>query len=394
MTGREKVEAAFSSGGTTEFAAVICYEGIFIRDHWDELTECPWWYQQAPDLERQLAWRRDVIRRTGQDWFELPVAPPRSERESQALQVLGGQVVRVDRRTGRQERLLRPSVGGWNPLGRVQSVRPQWLAETPEEIEAQVPTMQGSPEQAVARGAGDLARALLDEFGRELYPFRQVSSPLWATYDLWGFEGMMEMVASRPDLVLHACERYLARAQYQVRLAAALGAKGVWIEECLTDMISPAAFARLSLPYLQRLVEEIRSAGMHSIYYYCGDPNDRWEHLLAAGADALSLEESKKGFRIDIEEVAQRADGRCAILGNLDAIGVLQDADDATLRAEIERQLAAGRRNRGRFVMSIGSPVTPATPVARVRRYCALVRQSNAAWLKGRSRANEDDAFA
>jgi len=95
--------------------------------------------------------------------------------------------------------------------------------------------------------------------------------------------------------------------------------------------------------------------------------------LLAVGADALSLEESKKGFVIDIEEVVERAQGKCAVLGNLDAVGVLQDGTEEELRAEIERQIAAGRKNGNRFVMSIGSPVTPGTSVERVRLYCDLV---------------------
>jgi len=45
------------------------------------------------------------------------------------------------------------------------------------------------------------------------------------------------------------------------------------------------------------------------------------------------------------------------------------------LRAEIARQITAGRRNGSRFIMSLGSPVTPGTPVVRVRRYCELVRE-------------------
>jgi len=61
MTGREKMEAAFSAGGTPEIPALVPYEDIFIRDHWDELTDLPWWYREAPDLEHQLAWRRKVI---------------------------------------------------------------------------------------------------------------------------------------------------------------------------------------------------------------------------------------------------------------------------------------------------------------------------------------------
>ena len=198
---------------------------------------------------------------------------------------------------------------------------------------------------------------------------------MWVTYNLWGFAGMMTLIASRPDLVRRACGRYLTGVLRQVTEAAALGARAIWIEECLTDMISPAAFASLNAPVVRQLVEGIAAEGMKSIYYYCGDPGGKWEHILAIGADALALEESKKGFTIDIAEVAERVRGRCTLLGNLDAIDLLEKGSDEDLRREIERQIEAGRRNGSRFVMSLGSPVTPGTTAERVRRYCDLVHE-------------------
>ena len=114
---------------------------------------------------------------------------------------------------------------------------------------------------------------------------------------------------------------------------------------------------------------------MHAIYYYCGNPWDRMAHLLSVGADALSLEEGKKGFQIDVEDVVKAAGGRCVVFGNVDAIGLIEHGSDEELRHEIRRQIAAGRRNGSRFVLSIGSPVTPRTPVARVRRYCDLAHE-------------------
>ena len=72
MTGRGKMEAALSPEGTSEVPAVVCYEGIYVRDHWRQLTNYPWWYAQAPDIDRQMLWRREAIERTGQDWFALP----------------------------------------------------------------------------------------------------------------------------------------------------------------------------------------------------------------------------------------------------------------------------------------------------------------------------------
>jgi len=373
MTGREKIEAAFSPDGTDEIPVVICYEGIYVRDHWDQLTERPWWHQVVPDLERPLACQWEIIAKTGQDWFRLPYFYAREERETFAVEEREEGVFRLDLEMGEEGLWPAPQVGGWGTGP--HSVHPESLVETEEEIDARIPEPSGAePGMLKVDGRGDLAEMMLGEFGG-MYPLVHIASPLWQCYHLWGFEGMMIMVATRPDLVERVCQRSLAQCLVAVREAAVLGAAGVWIEECLTDMIGPDPFARLNVPFLTRLVEEIRTQGMHSIYYFCGDPAGKWEHLLAVGADALSLEESKKGFVIDIEEVVERVQGRCAVLGNLDAVGVLQDATEEELQKEIERQIAAGRRNGNRFIMSIGSPVTPGTSVERVRLYCDLVHE-------------------
>ena len=371
MDGRSRIESAFAHEGASAFGAVICYEGIFVRDHWAQLTDCPWWYRHSPDIRQQMRWRRDVIQATGQDWFVLPDCPPRRDRTEMRLDAGAEGVFLVEGDTKR--RIPQPQVGGWSVGGGVESVHPARPAGDEGEIDALIPLADGDPGEAMADGRGDLAAALLSEFGDRCFPIRHVLGPLWSCYQLWGFEGWMTMVAERPDLVHHACHRFLANRIQQIHLAAAMGAAGIWIEDCMTDMVGPRAFAELNVPFLAEMVAEMRNAGLRSVYYFCGDPTGKWDHLLAVGADALSLEESKKGFRIDIEEVVERTQGRSVVLGNLDAIHLLPSGSDDELSAEIHRQLAAGRRNGGRFFMSLGSPVTPGTHVGRVRRYSDLV---------------------
>ena len=374
-SGRSKVQAAFSPAGAPEIPAVIPYEGIFIRDHWRELTACPWWYAESPDLAHQLAWRRDVITAIGQDWCEAPSTFARDERDHLVIEERGGELFRVDRRTAEEEHLRPPVVSGWGADG-LAPVRPEYLPVTRDEIDRAIP-LDLEPDLTRLRsgGSADLAISLFEGHARDLCPIRSVGAPLWETYYVWGFEGMMTMVAHRPDLVEYACQRNLQRAFRSIRRSAALGARVIWIEDCMTDMISPRAYAALNLPFLRQVVAAVRAAGMWSIHYFCGNPAGKWDHLLATGADALSVEESKKGFVIDIEEVVARAGGRCTVLGNLDAVGMLQGGSDEELRAEIARQVAAGRRNGGRFIMSLGSPVTPQTPMARVRLYCNLAHE-------------------
>jgi len=376
MTGRQKTEAALSKNGTPEIPAVICYEGIFIRDQWERLTLYPWWYKQAPDMERQMAWRREVMEKISQDWFVLPSFYSSGRRQHLSIDVRGEEVFLIDSRTGKRDRLTKPEISGWQVQGGQHSVKQDHLAETLSEIDELIPVSSSSdPVRIMSDGRDDLASSLLKDFGATLYPIRHVASPLWLTYYLWGFEGMMTMIAEQPELVKHACRRFLAKSVHSVHEAAEMGAAGIWIEECMTDMISPEAFASLCVPFVRSLVDEIRAAGLKSIYYYCGDPAGKLEHLISVGADALSLEESKKGFVIDIEDVAEAVGGRCTILGNLDAINLLPDASEEQLRAEISRQIAAGRRNGSRFIMSLGSPVTPGTSVQKVRLYCDLTHE-------------------
>ncbi len=379
MTGRQKIEAALSKDGTPEIPAVICYEGIFIRDHWEQLTPYPWWYQETPDIDRQMAWRLEVIGRMNQDWFILPSFYSRERRQHLSIDVREEDIFLVDDRTGKREKLTKPEIGGWREWGGLHSIKRNHLAETLSEIDELIPVSSGAEHRRImSDGRNDMASSLLKDFGATLYPIWHVSSPLWSTYNLWGFEGMMTMIAQRPDLVKHACRRFLARSVHSVHEAATMGAAGIWIEECMTDMINPEMFASLCVPFVRSLVEEIRSAGLNSIYYFCGNPARKLVHLISVGADALSLEESKKGFVIDIEDVAERVQGRCALLGNLDAIKFLPHVDEEQLRDEISRQIAAGRRNDSRFIMSLGSPVTPGTSTWRVRLYCDLVHELGA----------------
>lgn len=374
LTPRDRILAALSPGGTSDFAAVIPYEGIYFRDRWFELSPRPWWHLHSPDIEQQLGWRRDAAQALGQDWFAVGPSTSAEDREALSIEERPEGVFCVDRRTGEERRLEEPRVSGIPDSSEPLTIQPPALPSTVEEVDACIrPPDAALPDRIIREGRDELARRCLQDFGAELFPISHVSSPLWTCYDRWGFEGMMLLLMDSPEVVLRACERNLEHQLVGVQVARAVGAQGIWIEECMLDMIRPDDYRTFNLPFVRRLTEAIRQAGMFSIHYFCGNPGRHWDCLLDTGADALALEEGKKGFEIPIEQVVERIGGRMCVLGNLDSIGVLQDGTDEDLEREIRRQLAAGRANRGRFIMSLGSPVTPGTPVSRVRRYCDLV---------------------
>ncbi len=374
LTGRQKIEAAFSREGSREFAATVCWEDVFVRDHWEQLTASPWYDQYSPDLERQMAWRRKALAHTGQDLLLVPSFYSRQERAHLTIADQPEGVFLIDQANGTRKKLEPPVLGGWSRSGQLESVRTARLPTTPEELEAAVALPAPTDTERIATdGRADLAHALIQ--AHQLYPIMYTDAPLWYLYELWGFEGMMTLIGERPDLVERACPHFTARTLDTVREAAMLGAAGVWIWEGFTDMISPQAYETLSVPWVRRVVEECRRLGIQSIHNFTGNPAGKLDAILSVGADALALEESKKDFVVDINELAAYVDGRCTLFGNLDAIGILQNGSDTQLRVAIAEQIAAGRRNQNRFVVCLGSPVTPATPVDRVRLYCDLVRE-------------------
>jgi len=369
MNSRQRIQAAFSKEGTSEIPAVLCYEGIYIGDHWKQLTSCPWWYASETDLDRQVMWRKEVYANIGQDWFNLPFCPTREERESVSFHVRQNGVFRVTRGTMNDVMLDEPTgdtrgfTQPWdNPQGPV----------TPEDIDSLFP-LNPLPDDIKIDGRKDLADLLLGGICADLCPLFHIDSPLQSCVSIWGYSGFMVKLIDDPSLVKYACERIVKLQERRIREIKALGAEVVWIEECYLDMVSPDMYKDFNAPYIQSVVDMIRAAGMKSVYYHTGDPARKLGQLLAIGADAVSFEEGKKGFKIDILDIVDAVQGNCTVLGNLDATTFLPVCTENELKAEIARHIAAGRRNGSRFVMSMGSPVTPGTPAAKVKLYCDLV---------------------
>lgn len=370
MTGREKILAAFTAEGSPETGVVACYDSIFIRDHYAALTAVPWWDPLQTDL---LA--RDYYQESGLEWFTVNACQSRAERSRQRFEKRLDGVWRVDTATGEATRLIEPTPSGTNTACATSLFAGLDLPETQSAIDAMIPPVpEFKRDMFLAEGRQDVAVAVRRAVDLMLYS--HIGSPLWALYGLFGYEGMMVLLAQNPALAAYAGRKILANTTQRIRMIAALGADAVWIEECITDQISPALFRQLNVPLVSQCVREISACGLKSIYYYCGNPNDRMDDIIAIGADAIHFEESKKGFAIDIAEIAGRLAGRCVLFGNLDAIGVLQNGSEVLLRSEIKRQLAAGKLNKNRFILSTGSPITPGTPLSKVRLYTDLARKA------------------
>jgi uroporphyrinogen decarboxylase len=229
-------------------------------------------------------------------------------------------------------------------------------------------------EDAIASGVNDYRSKAVEELGKEVFILTGgVVGTFWHCTWYVGLTNRFMLLRDEPGLIEYLSSRLLEHAIEQVRVLAAAGGDAIYIDDATAtcEMISRKDYERFSMPYVREIVREIHAHGMKAIVIYFGGVADRVEQIASLGADGLIVETTMKNYVNDIGDVAARLDGKMCLFGNLDPVGVLWRGTDERLREEVERQAAVGRRY-GRFLLSTGSPVTPGTPLARIRRFIDL----------------------
>jgi len=169
--------------------------------------------------------------------------------------------------------------------------------------------------------------------------------------------GLMVIQRERPKLLHYILERQLEITKIMMEVWAEVGIHGVYVEEVFTgaDLISPRDYDEFVFAYNQPYFKHMSGLGLQPIHYVCGDVIPRLEQIAQLDITAVGVEESKKNFVIEIEEVIRQVGDRVAVLGNIDAVRYGQNASLEDMAAEANRQLAIGQDAQG-FFLSTGSP--------------------------------------
>jgi uroporphyrinogen-III decarboxylase len=305
------------------------------------------------------------------DWIWTRPSPPADWLSQCVLRVDREHLWQVHVPTGAKEDLSSPGASTDSTHDRWERPLPRDQAEV-DALVALVPA-----EELLAGGSLLLASGLVEEFGQQRFVCGTMGSPFWRCYSLLGFKGLMTMPLDNPRLMHRLLERQTAALMEMARANAAIDVHGVFIEECLTsaDLISPRVYDEFVFPYDLALLSELRRLDLPSVFYVCGDVVPRLPRLLQLAPTALAVEESKKGFRVDLEEVISAAGETMTIFGNLDATRV-KEWDDLELHAQILAQAQIARPARG-FIVSVGSPFPTDTPRERVAAFISTARQAH-----------------
>jgi uroporphyrinogen decarboxylase len=214
-----------------------------------------------------------------------------------------------------------------------------------------------SSAELLASGELDILRRVVEDYGHRIFVSTILDTPFSEVSDHLGFYGLMTTQHDRPELLHYMLQRQLLQAKEWMAALAAVGVHGVYVQEVFTgaDLISPRAYKEFVLDYNRPYFKHMRGLGLLPIHYVCGDVVPRLDQMASCDVAAIAVEESKKNFTIEIEEVVARVGDQVAVLGNIDAVQFGLNTPLDEMAAEVRRQARIGARAKG-FVLSTGSP--------------------------------------
>ncbi len=241
------------------------------------------------------------------------------------------------------------------------------------------PRPSGAPttaEQLLEEGIFDLTMELVKRFGQQKFVYGRVGIPYGALFADWSdISGAMIMLKTEPDRCKQIMEDAIPQRLEEIKAWAQTGVHAVWLGQwmCSADMISEADYLNFVYPYDKIIVEAVRAANLIPLYHFCGDAIPRMKHIKTMDPVVVGVEESKKGFKVDVGDVRAELGDEICILGNVDVYDVVELGSPETWEAEIERQIRTAGPER--FIVSCGSPITHDTPPERVQEFVQVAKR-------------------
>ena len=227
-------------------------------------------------------------------------------------------------------------------------------------------------DERIASGNYDVVKAIVAKYGDQKPVWCGCTSPFQNSCYQLGFEGLMESMYLEPELVHQATEIYLPKPSVGHEVQKRTGRGILYMYQMFGggDLFGPKQFEQFVAPVVQKALDFFHERGFWVVYYPMGNATPHLEPMADLDWDALSLEESRKGYVIDIAE-ARRVMGPDRLLfGNMDVSLIETGNKDAMLKNARYQIENAGKD--GRFILSCGTPIQPGTPADYIKYFCDL----------------------
>lgn len=180
---------------------------------------------------------------------------------------------------------------------------------------------------------------------------------------LFDMSELMMAIYIEPEtvsLLLEKCTEFILN---YVRAMKQTGINGVVMAEPAAGLISDEDCMTWSTAYVKRIVEAVQDDGFMVVLHNCGNTGHCTHAMVESGAAGLHF-----GNRCDMVQALRDCPQDVWVMGNLDPVGVIQQASPDKVYAETSALLQA-TREWPNFILSTGCDVPPHVPFENIEAF-------------------------
>jgi uroporphyrinogen decarboxylase len=175
------------------------------------------------------------------------------------------------------------------------------------------------------------------------------------------------MMFAAPGLYQALLDKITACTSKYLQAQARAGAQALQIFDSWAGVLAPLDFERFALPYVQRIIQDLRETTDIPIIYFANNGATLLDLSLQSGADVLGLD-----WRIEMAKAVQQVNGAVALQGNLDPCALF--LPPAEIEKRVQRILEGARGARG-HIFNLGHGILPPTPPANAKFFVDAVHR-------------------
>lgn len=189
---------------------------------------------------------------------------------------------------------------------------------------------------------------------------------------LYDMSEIMVAIYIEPDVIMSLLDKCTAFLIDYCKALKATGVAGVVMAEPAAGLLSDEDHMVYATPYIQQIVQAVQDDDFTIVLHNCGNMGQCTHAMVECGAHALHF-----GNLVDIPQALTEVPEDMMVMGNLDPVGVLQQATPEAVAAATTDLLekTAGAKN---FIISTGCDLPPAVPEANIKAFFDAVEAYNA----------------
>ena len=188
---------------------------------------------------------------------------------------------------------------------------------------------------------------------------------------LFDLSELMMAMYVEPETVTMLLDKCTAFLTAYVRAMKETGISGVIMAEPAAGLVSNDDCFTYSSAYVRKIIDAVQDDKFKVILHNCGNTGHCTDAMVRSGASAIHV-----GNRADMVAVLQAAPAGLPVLGNIDPVGIMQQAAPDQVYAAVS-DLLEKTAAFDNYILSSGCDVPPHTPIANIKAFYRALADYN-----------------